>query len=73
MLHQILIRLIVIGFANKEVLMPKAAKPIPEGFRTITPQLALDNAAQTIEWYKPRGKHFCPRGVSSLETIVFEQ
>ena len=32
--------------------MAKAAKAVPEGFQTITPQLALDNAAQTIEWYK---------------------
>jgi len=32
--------------------MAKAAKPIPEGFHTITPQLTLDNAAQSIEWYK---------------------
>ena len=32
--------------------MAKAARPVPEGLRTITPQLALDNAAETIEWYK---------------------
>src|SRR5262245_48640898 len=32
--------------------MAKAAKAIPEGFQTITPSLILDNAAQTIEWYK---------------------
>jgi uncharacterized glyoxalase superfamily protein PhnB len=32
--------------------MAKAANPIPEGFHTVTPALALDNAAQTIEWYK---------------------
>ena len=32
--------------------MAKAAKPVPEGYHTITPQLTLDNAAQTIEWYK---------------------
>ena len=32
--------------------MAKAARPVPEGYHTITPQLALDNAAQTIEWYK---------------------
>jgi uncharacterized glyoxalase superfamily protein PhnB len=32
--------------------MAKAAKPIPEGFHTITPHLMLDNAAQTIDWYK---------------------
>ena len=32
--------------------MAKAKSPIPEGFHTVTPQLTLDNAAQTIEWYK---------------------
>jgi PhnB protein len=32
--------------------MAKAAKPVPEGFQTITPQLTLDNAAEGIEWYK---------------------
>src|SRR6266511_3337081 len=32
--------------------MAKAAKPVPEGYHTLTPQLTLDNAAQTIDWYK---------------------
>jgi PhnB protein len=32
--------------------MAKAAKTVPDGYHTITPQLTLDNAAQTIEWYK---------------------
>ena len=32
--------------------MAKAAAPVPEGFHTMTPQLTLDNAAQTIDWYK---------------------
>jgi PhnB protein len=32
--------------------MAKAAKPVPEGYHTVTPQLTLDNAAQTIDWYK---------------------
>ena len=32
--------------------MAKAAKPIPEGYHSITPQLTLDNAAQAIDWYK---------------------
>jgi PhnB protein len=32
--------------------MAKAAKPVPEGYHTITPSLTLDNAAQTIDWYK---------------------
>ena len=30
----------------------KATKPVPEGYHTITPQLTLDKAAETIEWYK---------------------
>jgi len=32
--------------------MAKAAKAVPEGLHSITPQLVLDNAAQTIDWYK---------------------
>ena len=32
--------------------MAKAAKAVPEGLHTITPQLVLDDAAKTIEWYK---------------------
>jgi len=32
--------------------MAKAAKAIPDGFHALTPQLALDNAAQSIDWYK---------------------
>ncbi len=32
--------------------MAKAKHPVPEGFHTVTPQLILDDAAQTIEWYK---------------------
>jgi PhnB protein len=31
--------------------MAKAANAVPEGFHTITPQLVLDSAAQTIDWY----------------------
>ena len=32
--------------------MAKAAKPVPDGYHSITPQLVLDDAARTIEWYK---------------------
>ena len=32
--------------------MAKAAKAVPEGLHSITPHLVLDNAAQTIDWYK---------------------
>jgi PhnB protein len=32
--------------------MAKAASAVPKGFQTMTPQLTLDNAAETIEWYK---------------------
>jgi PhnB protein len=31
--------------------MAKAKSAVPEGFHTLTPQLVLDNAAQTIDWY----------------------
>jgi hypothetical protein len=36
----------------KELDMAKAKNAVPAGFRTVTPQLTLDNAAQTIDWYK---------------------
>ena len=32
--------------------MSKAAKAVPAGYHTLTPQLTLDDAARTIEWYK---------------------
>jgi uncharacterized glyoxalase superfamily protein PhnB len=32
--------------------MAKAESAVPEGHRTVTPQLTLDNAAQAIDWYK---------------------
>jgi uncharacterized glyoxalase superfamily protein PhnB len=38
--------------AFKEVFMAKASKPVPDGYHTMTPQLTLDNGAQSIEWYK---------------------
>jgi uncharacterized glyoxalase superfamily protein PhnB len=48
--------------------MAKAAKPVPEGYHTITPSLTLDNAATTIDWYKKAfgaveiGRHLGPDG-----------
>src|SRR5687767_13557268 len=35
-----------------EAYMAKARTPVPEGFRTVTPQLTMENAASTIDWYK---------------------
>src|SRR5437660_11589717 len=32
--------------------MAKAKKTVPEGFRTVTPHLTLDDAARAIDWYK---------------------
>jgi PhnB protein len=32
--------------------MAKAKKAVPDGYHSLTPQLTLDNAAQTIDWYK---------------------
>jgi PhnB protein len=45
-----------------------AVKPIPEGYNTVTPYLAVDNAAQAIEYYKKafgakeRGRMEAPDG-----------
>lgn len=32
--------------------MPSPVKPVPEGHRTVTPYLAIKNAAQALEFYK---------------------
>ena len=32
--------------------MAKAARPVPQGYHTVTPHLTLDDAAKSIEWYK---------------------
>ena len=32
--------------------MAKATSAVPKGLHTMTPQLTLDNAAATLEWYK---------------------
>ncbi len=32
--------------------MSKAAKPVPEGFHTVTPHLVIKGAAEAIEFYK---------------------
>src|SRR5215831_16983801 len=32
--------------------MPTPVKPIPDGYRTVTPFLAFDNAAAAIDFYK---------------------
>jgi PhnB protein len=45
-----------------------ATKPIPEGYRTVTPYLAVDDAGQAIEYYtkafgaKERGRMEAPDG-----------
>jgi PhnB protein len=31
--------------------MAKAKSPIPAGFHSVTPQLTLDNASRSIDWY----------------------
>lgn len=32
--------------------MAKAQNPVPAGYHTVTPQLTMDNAAASIDWYK---------------------
>ena len=45
-----------------------AAKPIPEGFHTLTPYLTVKDAPRAIEFYKRafgaevRGIHYAPDG-----------
>ena len=44
--------------------MANAKRALPEGHRTITPQLTLDNAAQAIDWYEkaPGAEEVAPEG-----------
>lgn len=42
-----------------------ATKPIPEGYHTVTPYLAVDDAAQAIEYYK---KAFGAKERARMET-----
>jgi PhnB protein len=37
---------------GKEVRMAPAKKAVPEGYRTVTPQLTLGDAPKAIDWYK---------------------
>jgi len=32
--------------------MAKAKQAVPDGYRTVTPQITLEDAARSIEWYK---------------------
>ena len=32
--------------------MAKAKSAVPQGFHTVTPQLACNDAAKAIDWYK---------------------
>jgi PhnB protein len=48
--------------------MAKSSSFIPKGYHTITPHLMLDNASQSMEWYKKAfgaeeiGRHLDPSG-----------
>jgi hypothetical protein len=44
-------RILGASFTN-ELEGTTATKPIPEGYHTITPYLAVDDAAEAIEYYK---------------------
>jgi PhnB protein len=39
-------------FGGRSFTMARAKSPVPPGHHTVTPQLACDNAAQAIDWYK---------------------
>jgi PhnB protein len=44
-----------------------AAQPIPEGYHTVTPYLAVDNAAEAIEYYR---KAFGAEAVSNTQLTL---
>ena len=51
--------------------MAKAKQAVPTGYHTVTPQLALDDAAQAIEWYKKAlGAEETARAVGSDGKII---
>ncbi len=51
--------------------MAKAKQAVPAGYHTVTPQLALDDAAQAIEWYKKAlGAEETARAVGSDGKII---
>ena len=56
--------------------MAKAAKPVPNGFHTVTAQLSADNAAEAIDWYKRAfgaseiGRHFGPDGKTIMHAEI---
>jgi PhnB protein len=37
---------------KENILMPTKVKPIPDGHRTVTPYLAIKNAAKALDFYK---------------------
>jgi len=37
--------------SSEEDTMAKAKNAVPQGFHTVTPQLTLENAAESIAWY----------------------
>src|ERR1700687_2505178 len=50
---------------QKENVMGKPAKGIPEGFHSVTPELMVKNASEAIEFYK---KAFGAQELSRMET-----
>ena len=51
-----------------------AVKPIPDGYHTVTPYLAIRNAAAALEFYKKRGYEavgavFQEAGIEQIEMV----
>jgi uncharacterized glyoxalase superfamily protein PhnB len=42
----------VTNFHDKENPMSTTVKPIPDGYRSLTPMMTLDDTRQAIDWYK---------------------
>src|SRR5262245_5404735 len=40
------------GSNRRRTQMVQAKNTVPEGLHTVTPHLAIDNAAEAIDWYK---------------------
>src|SRR5262245_12014619 len=56
--------------------MTKQAKPIPEGFQTLTPHLVVQDAAKAIEFYKnafgaqEQTRHMMPDGKGVMHAQI---
>ena len=52
-------------FIREATIMPSKAKPIPEGYHSVTPYLTVNDAARAIDFYK---RAFSAREVMRMDS-----